>query len=619
MTPTSDHAEFESLLDYLKRSRGFDFGGYKRTSLGRRIQKRMEAVDIHRYPDYIDYLEVHPDEFTHLFNTILINVTGFFRDAAPWEYLGREILPRIIRGKRLNDPVRIWSAGCATGEEAYTLAMLFAEFFGVPGFADRVKIYATDIDEDALNKARQAIYTEREVEAIPPEYLTKYFEKVGNRYTFNKDLRRAVIFGQHDIIQDAPISRIDLLVCRNLLMYFNAETQSRVLARLHFALSDNGYLFLGRAEMLLTHTNIFAPVDLKLRIFSKIPKIQFRDRLMVMAQTGSEEAMSHLLTQVRLRDAAFDITPVAQLVVDVNGILTQINEKARKMLGVNNRDLGRPFQDLQISYRPVELRSNIDRAYSNPEPVIVSDVAWPTQDGEERFLDIEIHTISENGDTPLGAVLSFIDITNHKRLQQDLLRVNQELETAMEEIQSTNEELETTNEELQSTVEELETTNEELQSSNEELETMNEELHSSNEELETMNEEFRLRTDDLNQANSFLESILSSLKGGVVVLDKDLRIKVWNRKMEDLWGLRVDEVTGENFFNLDIGLPSEQLRKPIRSVMAGEADSNETRLEALNRRGRKIECRIVTAPLFNHDKTVNGVIMLTEEMDNLPM
>ena len=399
-------------------------------------------------------------------------------------------------------------------------------------------------------------------------------------------------------------------------MYFNAEAQSRVLARLHFALADTGYLFLGRAEMLLTHTNIFSPVDLKLRIFSKIPKIQLRDRLLVMAQTGNEDAMNHLLTQVRLRDAAFDNAPIAQIVVDSNGILTQINEKARKMLGINPRDLGRPFQDLQISYRPVELRSYIDRAYTKREPVFIHDVEFTSPNGEEGFLDIEIHIISENGDALLGVTLNFIDITNQKHMQQELVRVNQELETAMEEIQSTNEELETTNEELQSTVEELETTNEELQSSNEELETMNEELHSSNEELETMNEEFRLRTDDLNQANSFLESILASLESSVVVLNKDMCIQVWNRKTEDLWGLRADEVDGENFFNLDIGLPSDQLRKPIRSIIAGETNDNEYRLHAINRRGRQIECRILIAPLYGHDKDITGVIMLTEELDD---
>ena len=177
MTLTQEQPDFENLLDYLKRSRGFDFSGYKHTSLGRRIHKRMEQVEAHSYADYIDYLEVHPDEFVHLFNTILINVTGFFRDPASWDFIGHEIIPRIVRGKRPNEPIRIWSAGCATGEEAFTLAMLFTEYLGAASFAERVKIYATDIDEEALNKARQASYTDKEVERMPTEYLDKYFEK----------------------------------------------------------------------------------------------------------------------------------------------------------------------------------------------------------------------------------------------------------------------------------------------------------------------------------------------------------------------------------------------------------------------------------------------------------
>src|SRR5262249_38552592 len=243
--------EFEALLEFLKNSRGFDFTGYKRSSLQRRLGKRMQGLHLERYSDYLDYLEVHPEEFPQLFNTILINVTGFFRDAAAWDCLAAEVVPLIIAEKKPSDLIRVWSAGCASGEEAYTLSIILAEALGFESFRQRVKIYATDVDEEALLQARQASYSAKDLQPIPDTLRSKYFEFNGQRYVFRPDLRRSVIFGRHDLVQDAPISRLDLLVCRNVLMYFNAETQSRVLARFHFAVNDTGFIFLGRAEMLL--------------------------------------------------------------------------------------------------------------------------------------------------------------------------------------------------------------------------------------------------------------------------------------------------------------------------------------------------------------------------------
>jgi two-component system CheB/CheR fusion protein len=254
---------------YLLSARGFDFHGYKSASLARRIRKRMDAVGLVSFTAYQEYLEIHPDEFATLFNTILINVTGFFRDPAAWEAVRTTAIPQIIARKSLNDPIRAWSAGCATGEEAYTIAMLLAEQLGMERFRRLVKIYATDVDEEALDIARHAAYTNQQVEGVPLELLSRYFEQLNGLHFFRKDLRRQVIFGRHDLINDAPISRIDLLTCRNTLMYLNSETQARVLARLHFALNEGGFLLLGRAETLMAHDQSFAPVDAKRRLSRK--------------------------------------------------------------------------------------------------------------------------------------------------------------------------------------------------------------------------------------------------------------------------------------------------------------------------------------------------------------
>src|SRR5262245_53484422 len=201
----------------------------------------MQAVGAKTYAEFAQLLEQNPAEFDHLCNTVLINVTAFFRDGVPWDALASTIVPRILESKRPEEPIRVWSAGCASGEEAFTLAIVFAEALGPEGFRSRVKIYATDVDEQALTIARHAAYDAKALEGVPPAFLEKYFERQDGRYVFRKDLRRVVIFGRNDLVQDAPISRIDLLVCRNTLMYFNAATQDRVLARFHFALSDTGY------------------------------------------------------------------------------------------------------------------------------------------------------------------------------------------------------------------------------------------------------------------------------------------------------------------------------------------------------------------------------------------
>ena len=267
--------QLEQLLDYIKENRGFDFTAYKRAGLGRRIEKRMQILHLPGYAEYTEYLKAHLEEFTLLFNVILINVTEFFRDAPAWEYLATEIIPRILAGKAAHEHIRVWSAGCASGEEAYSAAMLFAEALGKPALLDRVKVYATDVDDEALAAARLGRYSQQAVEGVPRPLLEKYFVRDHDLWDFDRDVRRVVIFGRHDLLEDPPISRIDLLLCRNTLMYFTNESQRRVLARLHFAVRDGGYLFLGRAEMLLSHGNLFAPVDLKRRFFARVPQSQY--------------------------------------------------------------------------------------------------------------------------------------------------------------------------------------------------------------------------------------------------------------------------------------------------------------------------------------------------------
>jgi two-component system CheB/CheR fusion protein len=602
-------AQVDELLEFLRVKRGFDFTGYKRTTFERRLEKRMQDVGKKTYADYLDHLEVDPAEFSRLFDTLLINITAFFRDPAAWDHLGREIVPRILKSKDDHSPIRAWSAGCASGEEPCTLAMVLCEALGADAFGERVKIYATDIDEQALSRARQATYPESALEPVPPALRSKYFQKSHDGYVFRPDARRAIIYGRHDLIQDAPISKLDLLACRNTLMYMNAETQTRVLARFNFALLPKGILFLGRAEMLLTRASLFLPVDLKHRVFAKVPP---RTGEAILPPPVSDEERIRRPADKRMRSIVFDAAPVPQIMLDNEGNVALVNEKARNLFNVGENDVGRPFQDLEVSYRPLELRTPIAHALSQKRMITISNAERYSPGGEFQYFDIHVVPLVDGG-SPMGVSLVFNDVTNATTLRNELARTNNQLEAASEELQSANEELETTNEELQSANEELETTNEELQSANEELETMNEELQSSNEELRTLNDELRERTEELTRNHSFLESILNGMQGGVAVTNADLTIEIWNKVAEDMWGLRSDEVVKHPLFSLDIGLPLESLHKPLRQALDGE--TSETILEATNRRGKTFRCRVTCIPCVAPNGKTIGAILLMADAD----
>jgi two-component system CheB/CheR fusion protein len=612
--PDND-AGLQSLLEFLKRNRGFDFTGYKRSSLERRIRKRMNEEGVETYEDYQDHLEVTPDEFSELFDTILINVTGFYRDKPAWTYVSDEVVPQILEDVPAPEPIRVWSAACATGEEAYTLAMILAEALGEKDFRRRVKIYATDVDEDALARARQGGYARDSLKPLPPGHAEKYFEHGANGYTFRTDLRRSVIFGRNDLVQDAPISRIDLLVSRNALMYFTPETQARILGHFNFALKNSGFLFLGKSEMLITHTELFTPHDLKRRVFRRVPRRGLRDRLAFVAEGSALQPAEPAQRNAELLGGALDTAPMAILLVDGSGVVVGLNQESQRLFNLTSSDLGRPFQDLELSYRPVDLRSALAQVREERAPVHVGRVNWPLRSGDRGTLEVDVRPLPGNGGDALGASIYFSDVTHAAHIDAEYERSKRELETAYAEIQSTVEELETTNEELHSTNEELETTNEELQSSNEELETMNEELQSTNDELETMNDEQSARTAELDKVNMFLEGILGSLGVGVVVLDGGQRVQVWNANSTELWGLRAEEVEGQAFLDLDIGLPVDRLKDSIRKVLAGDADLLEEEVEAVTRRGKTVECRVRTLPLRASGGDVYGVIILMAPAD----
>ncbi|GIG29696.1 CheR family methyltransferase [Cellulomonas marina] len=570
--------QLTALLEHLREQRGFDFTGYKSASLARRIGRRMAAAGVGSYEDYQDRLSVDPGEFDALFDTVLINVTAFFRDADAWEHLRTEVLPRLLA--RRTGRLRVWSAACASGQEPYSLAVLLAEALGPEEFADRVKIYATDVDEVALATARNGLYDEREVAGVPEQTLARWFEPVGDRFQVRKELRRAVIFGRNDLIQDAPISHIDLLLCRNALMYFNAQTQAQIVRRLHFALEPHGVLFLGKAEMLLSHPDLFQPLELRRRFFRKVVG---EPRRVAMPLTGAAPADAVPPEDLsRLWEEALLQAPAAQVVIGRDGVLVASNRRAQSLFAIGPRDAGRPFHDLEMSYKPVELRSSIEQVLAARAPLWLRDLSWQRVGQRPVSLDVQVVPLLTSDGEVLGVTVIFNDVTRYRELQDQLEQANQHLEAAYEELQSTNEE----------------------------LETMNEELQSTNDELNSSNEELRLRTAEVGELAHFLEAVLGGLRAGVAVLDDDLRVLAWNERAADLWGVRDDEALGRPMGDLDIGLPFDRLRPLLVAHANGLPAEDVVRVEAVNRRGRTVDLDVAVSPLRRGGAGADGAIVV---------
>ncbi|ARV57552.1 chemotaxis protein CheR [Nostocales cyanobacterium HT-58-2] len=470
MSTSDDNSDFEALLDYLKQNCGCNLTGYKHASLMRRLQHRMQQLNIENYRNYLQYLHYHPEEYASLLDTILINYSGFFRDRDSWDYLANQIIPQIITNKQPHERIRVWSAGCACGQEVYTLAMLLVESLGIEQYLQRVQIFATDLDEDALKQARQGSYSEQEIAGISSEFLSKYFEQIEQRYVFHSKLRCPIIFGRHDLTKDAPMSKIDLLVCRNVLIYVQPKTQVSILVRFHFALTKNSFFFLGNSESLINSKQIFTPINLKHRIFAKGQNLTLQDHLLIRPQTRNKKAVDPLTMQTRIWQAAFENSPFAQIAVDRTGRLLVANEQAYALFYLKNGDIGAQVQDLEVG-RVVNswaFMRQLDRDWAKPtaggnrQPMSRKNIEWAT-DISTIYLDIYITPISDQSGKLLGANLTFIDVTSYRELEDELKHTNSKLTRVTQELQSTKNVLATTHTELECAQKELDTVHQEIQ------------------------------------------------------------------------------------------------------------------------------------------------------------
>ena len=540
----TEPSTFTGLLDVLCNEMDLDLRGYKHTTLQRRLRKRMQQVGVEEFDEYRERLRNDPHERNRLLETVLINVTEFFREPQAWEVIRQDVLPALFRKKRAGESFRVWVAACSTGEEAYSLAILVADFLGprLPEFD--IKIYATDIDDDALNVARRGEYPVDRLRRMHPDLRARYFQGE-TIMRVSREVRKMVIFGKNDLVHDAPISHVEMVVCRNVLIYFDSLTQKHVLDRLHYALDEGGVLFLGKSESKLSESRLFIPIHSRWRIFRRNGALtHLASETAVTANNDrntGEAALLRLYQKVIL-----DVLDPGVFILDARDVVIGENESARKLWGLTNSVLHQEVSATPLASRCPELITQLERSKSQGHTHVRFECEVAFED-EKHVVEVTLRTIV-GSEGRIGAIVYADDISHRPRLQQTV----EQLEATGEELQSANEELETTNEELQSTNEELETTNEELQSTNEELETTNEELQSLNEELENMYEELEHRTRELDVLNSRYSNTLEQMPWAVALIDPGGKIQFWNSSATRLFNMPASAIVGMTLAHLPI-------------------------------------------------------------------
>ncbi len=610
------------IADILRSRTGNDFHGYKQNTFLRRVQRRMQVVQIGEISAYVDFLRTDVDEAQNLFNDLLIGVTEFFRDKREFEVLETQVIPRIFESKGAGQQVRIWVLGCATGEEAYSIGILLREHMAKLDAVPQVQIFATDIDGRALAAARVGRYRTSIEADMPPERLARWFLREGDTYCVAKELREMCIFSQHNVIKDAPFSKLDLVSCRNLLIYLNADLQNRVIPLFHFALLPDRFLFLGNSENVTRHRQLFAPVDRRARIFEKL-------------ETGTRRPTEFPIS-TEVGRASAEMTPVRSFGPDVGlerrahriaeryapaYVITDDNFQILHFSGRTGRYieptagtatldlLGLVHRDLRL-----ELRTALNRALETNQAVHAEQIQLGV-DGHRVLVDITVEPVLDGPAGQRNFVVLFKDgpvrvLENGENKGNGLVRtehverLESELRATRERLQATIEELESTNEELKSSNEEYQSLNEELQSANEELETSREELQSVNEELTTVNGELAHRVQELTRATSDLKNFLESTQIATVFLDNDLRVMNFTPAITQVLHL-VETDVGRPIAHIKARIPIEDLYDEVRKVLRTLA-SAERELTAPDT-GTRYIVRIL--PYRSIDNFIAGVVI----------
>ena len=616
----------------LLRSRtGHDFSHYKDRTFLRRVQRRMQVLQTAELDDYVQRLQKEPDEVSALFRDLLIGVTNFFRDLAPFRALETLIIPKLFEGKGADDEVRVWVPGCATGEEAYSIAILLREQMDGLHAVPKVQIFATDIDDPALALARRARYPANLVKEISPERLKRFFVSQAGSYQLVKELREMCIFSTHSVIRDPPFSRLDLISCRNLLIYLKPELQRRVIPLFHYALGQGGYLFLGPSENVSPFTDLFLPTDRKNRIFQRRdlgtrPSLPLEQFLPYGDQGGSAATTqsplwrrSDLLRKVA--NTILEHFAPTHVIVDEAGQVLFFSTGTGKYL---QAAAGPPNRDVVAMARPglrADLRAALHQAKQSGRRATRDRVAVQINGGIQ-MISLAVEPITEGNETVYGVV--FIDATPIRAPDEKgsadhvagespaVQQLEVELQETKERLQSTIEELETANEEFRSSNEELLSVNEELQSSNEELETSKEELQSVNEELQTVNAELNNKIEELDRANSDLHNLFESTEIPTIFLDRNLVIRTFTPPVAKIFNL-IPGDRGRPLTDIVSRIDYPDLESDIRAVFdRGEAIERSASLAS-----GKVHYLSRVAPYRGSDNVIDGVVVTFVDVTNI--
>lgn len=572
-------AFMQKIFTIVRQVTGHDFSHYKRSTIRRRIERRMAVHQIESIADYHHYLRENPAEAETLFKDLLITVTSFFRDPEAWVVLHDKVLVPLVENQRPDIPIRAWVPGCATGEEAYSLAMLLLETMDRLDKHLNFQIFATDLDADALEQARKGDYPQSIAADVSPERLHRFFNKHDARYTIKKQIREMIVFAVHNLIKDAPFSRLDLVNCRNLLIYLEGDLQKKIMPLFHYTLNPNGALFLGTAENIGESSEYFVAVDFKWKIFRTKPAAYttaaplyelsagHRQPAARPAQPRPEADLRHVAERIILQDYGWPCV----FVNNANEVV-YFHANTEKFL---RQPGGQPSLDIIKMARP-EIRQKLSTAIHlarNENRTVTSESITLRSDDDFFTFDLLVRpaTSCQKGQKENLLMVIFQGPPQHRKPEEypkqarakkadrqtedpRIAALEEELQSTRQYLHTTVEELETSNEELRSSNEELHSTNEELQSTNEELETSREELQSTNEELETVNAELRSKVNQLGDLNNDITNLLSGTNIATIFLDNSLHIKRFTPAVKDMF----------NLIPADVGRPLTDIAHKLR-------------------------------------------------------
>ncbi|MGA0557965.1 chemotaxis protein CheB [Larkinella sp. VNQ87] len=581
--------DLKPILAFLRKTVGVDFSQYKVTTIRRRIIRRMLLYKLETLRDYAQYIRQHPQEAGLLYSDLLINVTAFFRDTEVMEYLKKVLLPRLLHENHPGEPLRIWVPACSTGQEAYSLAMLLLEVLGDQASQRIIQIFATDLSETAIAKARLGTYSRSEVLDISPRRLSRFFTKQDDVYRINKVIRDLCVFAPHNIFKDPPFSRVDLVSCRNLLIYLNSSLQRQALTIFHYGLNPRGYLLLGKSETVGTSTSLFTPVEKAYKVFARKNDVARRASFELQPRSIEVNPVTPAPRRLPVNRPAstpghdleqrVDAMLLSQYIpasVVVNQDLDILSFRGSTALYLEHSQ-GRASLNLLKMARPslsFELRNAVHKVLKSGQPVRKTGLEMKVG-GTTHYVAIEATPLESDAEDRLFLIIfqetspPIIPETGPvKARNRRIKELEEELATVRRDMHSLIEEQEAGNEELQSANEEIVSSNEELQSINEELETSKEEIESTNEELLTINQELQVRNEQLSEAYEFAEAIFATLREATLVLDADLRVRSANSTFYEMFRLRQEDIEGRLLY--EVGgrqWDSERLRERLAGVI----------------------------------------------------